>query len=119
MCFLNILVEKEVGKETFPILLWISQKFKNLEKKLIQDGKERPVVLNPGKLLHAGNKYNWEGCVDVKPGDKLKITAKWGKVWLIEKTMVLFAELLVTVKNQNDELVCKPTVTVAVRPGGY
>lgn len=90
-----------------------------LGMKLVQNGKERPFLLNPGKLLHAGNKYNWEDCVDVKPGDKLKITAKWGKVWLIEKTMVLFAELLVTVKNQNDELVCKPTVTVAVRPGGY
>ncbi len=76
-------------------------------------------MLNVGKLLHGGQKYDWGGCVNVKPGDKLKITAKWGKVWVVEKNMVLFAELFVSVKNQNSELVCKPTVIVAVRPGGY
>lgn len=90
-----------------------------LGMKLEQDGEIRPFLLNPGKLLHAGQKYDWEGCVDVKPGDKLKVTAKWGKVWLVEKNMILFAELLVIVKNQNDELVCKPTVSAAVRSGGY
>ena len=87
--------------------------------KLEQDGELRPFILNVGKLLHAGQKYDWEGCVDIKPGDKLTITAKWGKVWVIEKNMILFGELLVTVKNQNDELVCKPIVTAAIRPGGY
>lgn len=87
--------------------------------KLVQDGKERQFVLNPGKLLHAGQVYNWEGCVDVKPGDKLTITAKWGKVWLIEKNLILFAELHTEVKNQNDEYVCKPIVRAAIRPGGY
>lgn len=90
-----------------------------LGMKLEQDGEIRSFLLNPGKLLHAGQEYDWEGCVDVKPGDKLKITAKWGKVWVIEKNKILFGELLVIVKNQNDELVCKPTVTAAVRPGGY
>ncbi|GAH20558.1 unnamed protein product, partial [marine sediment metagenome] len=43
-----------------------------LGMKLIQDGIERPFMLNVGKLLHGGQKYDWEGCVDVKPGDKLK-----------------------------------------------
>ncbi|MCK4382601.1 MAG: hypothetical protein KAW66_04835 [Candidatus Lokiarchaeota archaeon] len=90
-----------------------------LGMKIIQDGKERPFLLNPGKLLHGGQKYDWEGCVDVKPGDKLKIFAKWGKAWIVEKNMIFFAELLVSVKNQNSELVCKPTVILAVRPGGY
>ncbi|MFX0186678.1 MAG: MaoC family dehydratase N-terminal domain-containing protein [Candidatus Hodarchaeota archaeon] len=90
-----------------------------LGSKLEQDGEMRPFLLNPGKLLHAGQEYDWNGCVDVKPGDKLKVTAKWGKVWVVEKNMVLFAELLVEVKNQNGELVCKPLVTAAVRPGGY
>jgi len=90
-----------------------------LGMKLTQDGKERPFLLNPGKLLHAGNKYNWEGCIDIKPGDKLTVTAKWGKVWLIEKNMILFADLLVTVKNQDNKLACKVTTTAAVRPGGY
>ena len=90
-----------------------------LGMKLEQDGETRPFLINPGKLLHAGQKYDWEGCVEVKPGDKLEITAKWGKVWVVEKNMVLFAELLIFVKNQNDELVCKATVTAAVRPGGY
>ena len=90
-----------------------------LGMKIEQDGKIRPFILNPGKLLHAGNKYNWDSCVDIKDGDKLTITAEWGKVWLIEKNNILFAELLVTVVNQDNELVCKPTVTAAVRPGGY
>ena len=90
-----------------------------LGMKLEQDGKERSFILNPGKLLHAGQVYNWEGCVDLKPGDKLTINAKWGKVWLIEKNMILFAELHVDVKNQDDEFVCKPIVRAAVRPGGY
>lgn len=87
--------------------------------KLVQDGKERPFLLNPGKLLHAGNEYNWEGCVDLKPGDKLNITAKWGDVWLVEENMILFAKLHVDVKNQNGEFVCRPIVSAAVRPGGY
>ena len=87
--------------------------------KLEQDGEIRPFILNVGKLLHAGQKYDWEGCVDIKPGDKLNITAKWGEVWVVEKNMILFGELLVEVKNQNGELVCKPTVTAAIRPGGY
>jgi len=87
--------------------------------KLIQDGKERPFLLNPGRLLHAGNEYNWEGCVDLKPGDKLNITAKWGDVWLVEENMILFAKLHVDVKNQNGEFVCRPIVSAAVRPGGY
>jgi hypothetical protein len=79
----------------------------------------RPFLKNPGKLLHAGQKYDWDGCVDIKPGDKLVVKAKWGKVWVVEKNMILFGELLVEVKNQNGEMVCKPTVTAAVRPGGY
>jgi len=87
--------------------------------KLDQDGVERPFMLNVNKLLHGGQKYDWEGCVDVKPGDKLSITAKFGKVWVIENTMVLFTEIDVLVKNQDDELVCKPLITAAVRPGGY
>jgi len=90
-----------------------------LGMKLEQEGEMRPFLKNPGKLLHAGQKYNWEGCVDIKPGDKLKVTAKWGKVWVVEKNMILFGELLVEVNNQDGELVCKPTVTAAVRPGGY
>ena len=57
--------------------------------------------------------------MDVKPGDKLLMTAKFGKTWLVEETMVLFSEIEVIVKNQNDELVCKPLILAAVRPGGY
>jgi hypothetical protein len=90
-----------------------------LGMKLDQDGVERPFMLNVNKLLHGGQKYDWDGCVDVKPGDKLSITAKFGKVWVIENTMVLFSEIEVLVKNQDDELVCKPLITAAVRPGGY
>ena len=87
--------------------------------KLFQNGEERLLIKNPRMLLHAGNKYNWEGCVDVKPKDKLKVTAKWGKVWLVEKNMMLFAELITTVKNQNDEIVCNVIVTAGIRAGGY
>lgn len=87
--------------------------------KLMQDGEERMLVKNPRMILHAGNKYNWEGCVDVKPGDKLIGTAKWGKVWLVESNMMLFAELITTVKNQNNEVVCNVIVTAGLRKGGY
>ncbi len=90
-----------------------------LGMKLTKDGKERTFILNPNKLLHAGQLYNWDGCVDVKPGDKLSVKAKWGKVWVIEDNMILFADLHVEVKNQDGEMVCKPVVTAAVRPGGY
>lgn len=90
-----------------------------LGMKLVQDGKERDFILNLGKLLHASQKYNWEGCVDIKPGDKLTAKGSWGKVWLVESNMILFAELIVDVRNQNGELVCKATVSAAVRPGGY
>jgi len=87
--------------------------------KLVQDGEERMLMKNPRLLLHAGNKYNWEGCVDVKPGDKLTATAKWGKMWLVEANMMLFAELIATIKNQNDETVCNVVVTAGIRKGGY
>ncbi len=90
-----------------------------LGMKLVQDGKERNIILNVGRLLHAGQKYNWEGCVDVKPGDRLTATGKWGKVWLVEKNMILYTEVIVTIKNQNDELVCNATVSAAIRSGGY
>ncbi|TFF94252.1 MAG: hypothetical protein EU544_04730 [Promethearchaeota archaeon] len=88
-------------------------------KLTLPDGTVRDFLLNPNKLLHAGNEYNWEGCVPVKDGDKLTGKGKWSKVWLVEKNMTLFAELLLEVRNQNEELVCKVTTTAAVRAGGY
>lgn len=88
-------------------------------KLTLPDGSKRDFLVDPKKLLHAGNKYDWDGCVPVKDGDKLVGEGKWTKVWLVEKNMTLFAELELTVKNQNDELVCKVTTTAAVRAGGY
>ncbi|GAG93147.1 unnamed protein product, partial [marine sediment metagenome] len=79
----------------------------------------RNAILNPNKLLHAGNKYNWEGCVDIRNGDKLTSKASWGKFWLVEKNMMLFGEIHVTVKNQKKKLVCKIISTAGIRPGGY
>ena len=87
--------------------------------KLNQDGKERGIMLDPGKLLPAGTRYNWEGCVDVKPGDKLKVTGKCTDVKLVEKNMMLFADFLVHVKNQNNEPVCNITISAGFRKGGY
>ena len=88
-------------------------------KLTLPDGTQRDFLLNPGRLLHAGNKYDWEGCVPVKAKDKLRGKGKWGKVWLNEKGMMLFAELHLTVRNQNDEVVCKVLTSAVVRSGGY
>ena len=90
-----------------------------LNTKLIQDGKERQVLIDVGKLLHAGNIYDWDGCVDVKNGDRLTGKAKWGEFWLVEESMTLFGYLHLEVRNQNDELVCKVSPRIAIRPGGY
>ncbi len=87
--------------------------------KFEKDGQEVNPIKNFGKVLHAGQIYNFDGCVDIKPGDKLKISAKFGKVELIEETMVLYTEIIMPVKNQNNELVCKATINAAIRPGGY
>lgn len=87
--------------------------------KFTQNGEERMLVKNPRMILHAGNKYNWEGCVDVKPGDKLTATAKFGKVWLVEANMMLFVELITKIVNQNNEPVCNVLVTAGLRKGGY
>ncbi|MFW9901969.1 MAG: MaoC family dehydratase N-terminal domain-containing protein, partial [Candidatus Thorarchaeota archaeon] len=87
--------------------------------KLNQDGKERGLAIDLGKLLHAGNEYNWEGCVDVKPGDKLTVTGKTIDVRLVEKNMMLFTDFLVNVKNQNNEPVCNITISAGFRKGGY
>jgi len=87
--------------------------------KLTQNGVERPFLLNTNKMLHAGNIYDWEGCVDVKNGDKLTGTARWGTFWFIEKNQILFGTIHATIKNQNDELVCKITSRIGIRPGGY
>ena len=87
--------------------------------KIIQDGIERSFLLNTSKMLHAGNIYDWNNCVDVKNGDKLTGTARWGDVWFVEKNQMLFCNLHATIKNQNDELVCKITSRIGIRPGGY
>lgn len=88
-------------------------------KLTLPDGSQRDFLLNPNKLLHAGNKYNWEGCVPVKSKDKLTGKGKWIDVWLVEKNMNLFASLELEVRNQNDELVCKVLTRAVVRAGGY
>jgi hypothetical protein len=84
-----------------------------------QDGEPRSIMLDPGYLLHTGNIYNWEGCVDVKPGDKLSLTGSCEDAWLNEKNMMLFYKFLVKVKNQNEEPVCNVVITAGVRKGGY
>jgi len=88
-------------------------------KLTLPDGTKRDFLLNPNRLLHAGNRYNWEGCVPVKAGDKLLGKGKWIDVWLVEKNMNLFASLELEVRNQNDELVCKVLTRAVVRAGGY
>ena len=42
--------------------------------KFEKDGQEVNPIKNFGKVLHAGQIYNFEGCVDIKPGDKLTIS---------------------------------------------
>lgn len=86
---------------------------------VVQDGKPRGIMLDPGYLLHTANVYNWEGCVDVKSGDRLTATGKCIDAWLNEKNMMLFYKFLVNVLNQNEENVCKVTITAGVRKGGY
>ncbi|TFG07030.1 MAG: hypothetical protein EU539_06040 [Promethearchaeota archaeon] len=83
-----------------------------------QNGKRRGFVLDFKKLLHAANEYDWEGCVNIKPGDKLTITGKIGNVWVNDK-MRLFGEIYQTIKNQNGELVCKVKSVATIAPGGY
>ncbi len=90
-----------------------------LGEKFQQGGIERPFLLNTNKMLHAGNIYDWEGCVDVKNGDKLTGTASWGEFWFVEKNKMLFGNLHAKIKNQNDELVCNVTSRIGIRPGGY
>lgn len=87
--------------------------------KLVQDGVKRDLALIPTKLLHTSNKYNWENCVPIKPGDVLIAKGRFGKVWVHEESMRLFVEMLLTVKNQNDELVCQITSGAAIAAGGY
>lgn len=87
--------------------------------KLEQDGVKRDLALVPTKLLHASQKYNWENCVPIKPGDILIAKARFGKIWVHEESMRLFAEMFLTVKNQNDELVCQITAGAAISAGGY
>jgi hypothetical protein len=86
---------------------------------VVQDGKPRGIMLDPGYLLHTANVYNWEECNDVKPGDRLTATGKCIDAWLNEKNMMLFYKFLVNVVNQNEETVCKVTITAGVRKGGY
>jgi hypothetical protein len=86
---------------------------------VVQDGETRGIMLDPGKLLHTGNIYNWDGCVDVKPGDKLHITGSCEDAWLNEKNMMLFYKFFINVKNQNEEPVCNVVITAGVRKGGY
>jgi hypothetical protein len=83
-----------------------------------QDGKMRGFLLDFNKLLQAANEYNWEGCVKIRPGDKLTITGEIGKIWTNEK-MRLFGEIHQTVKNQDGELVCKVKSVATIAPGGY
>lgn len=86
--------------------------------KLVQDGVQRDLLLDPTKLLHASNQYNWENCVPIRPGDRLVATAKYEKAWLSE-TMVVYTDMSLNVVNQKGELVCNVKAVGAIRPGGY
>jgi hypothetical protein len=83
-----------------------------------QDGKKRGLVLDFKKLLHAGNEYDWEACVKIKPGDMLLIKGNIGKVW-VNEDMRLFGEIFQTVRNQEGDLVCKVKSVATIAPGGY
>ncbi|MGV9205949.1 MAG: FAS1-like dehydratase domain-containing protein [Promethearchaeia archaeon] len=83
--------------------------------RLEQNGRKRMVLLDPGKLLHASQEY--EFIRDVKPGDKLTSTATVGDVW--EKNLRLFIELKLQSVNQNRDLVTKGTTVATIAPGGY
>lgn len=83
--------------------------------KLEQNGKKRMVLLDPGKLLHASQEY--EFIKDIRPGDKLTSTATIGDVW--EKNLRLFIELKLEAVNQNGELVTKGSTVATIAPGGY
>ena len=86
--------------------------------KIEQDGQMRDLLLNPNKLLHASQAYNWENCVPIKNGDSLIAKAAYEKAW-VNESMVLFTQMALTVKNQNDELVFSVKTLGAIRPGGY
>jgi hypothetical protein len=83
-----------------------------------QDGKKRGLVLDFKKLLHAGNEYDWEGCVKIRPGDILMIKGKIGNVW-VNEDMRLFGEIFQTIRNQDGNLVCKVKSIATIAPGGY
>jgi len=51
--------------------------------------------------------------------DLFEELGKFGKIWVHEESMRLFAEMCLTVKNQNDELVCQITAGAAIAAGGY
>ena len=83
--------------------------------KLEQDGVMRMLFINPGKVLHASQEY--EFIKDMRPGDKLVSTASIGKVW--EKNLRLFVETFVKTKNQDGDVVVKGTLIFTIAPGGY
>lgn len=85
---------------------------------LNQDGKQRGLVLDFKKLLHAANEYDWEDCVKIKAGDILTIKGQIGKVW-VNKEMRLFGEIFQTITNQMGDLICKVKSVATIAPGGY
>ncbi|MCP4763996.1 MAG: MaoC family dehydratase [archaeon] len=79
------------------------------------DGK--PLVSNPGKLLHTGQKYDYRNCVPIKHGMTLITTGKISN--LTAKAGILWLEFTLTSKNEKDELVVVITVNLGIRKGGW
>lgn len=80
-------------------------------------GRKVTLCNDPGKLLHAGQKYDYRDCVPIRDGDKLSTVATISDVY-VKKTILYMVSDLET-RNQRDELVLRTTATVAVREGGY
>ncbi|MBI4361787.1 MAG: MaoC family dehydratase N-terminal domain-containing protein [Euryarchaeota archaeon] len=73
------------------------------------------LVKNPGKILHAGETYEY--IEPVKPGDTITTTGKVANVY--EKANMLWIVTEAEAQNQHGRTAIKATMTLAVRPGGF
>lgn len=94
----------------FTSVYWISA-IPNFLKKVMEEG----IIKDLSRLLHGGQKY--EFLKPVKPGDKLELCVEIKNIYV--KNNMLFLEINLPVKNQNNERVSNLTTTFIIRPGGF
>lgn len=80
------------------------------------DGNNQKLILNPLKVVHAGQDYEFTD-VPLKDGDIILTTGKLSEVYVKNGMLFIFADC--ETKNEAGELLLKTRISAICREGGF